>query len=285
MARLLASLIFALGLLASGGAFAQGCPQQVINAQTGTTYTVLNSDNCKKVSFSNGSSIAVTLPQAGASGNFGNTWSATFVNIGAGAVTITPTTSTIDGLSSRVLQQGQGIILTSNGTNYISSGLPPVFSTGMTYSAGTVTASDNTRLTELIFDVDGGGAALTSTSCVYDGTATGAKTCYLDVGFACTIVAAGIKANPSGSISFDVASTTYSNFDAGATHPAAGDKISASAPVAVSSATKNIDTTLTGWTTTISGTTSAPVTLALQVSGSPATVETARVTLYCRKSS
>ena len=145
MARLLAVLTVALWLLAAvPGAFAQGCPQQQINAQTGTTYTVLNTDNCKLVSLSNGSAVAVTLPQAGASGNFGNTWSATFVNIGAGAVTITPTTSTIDGLASWTLQRYQGVRVTSNGTNYVSSGLPANYSTGLTYSAGALAVSYGT---------------------------------------------------------------------------------------------------------------------------------------------
>jgi len=110
-------------LLLGGSAFAQTCPQQSINAQSGTTYTVLNSDNCKKVSLTNSSTVAVTLPQAGSSGNFGNTWSTTLVNLGQGVVTITPTTSTMDGLSSRTLQQYQGLQITSNGTNYVSSGI------------------------------------------------------------------------------------------------------------------------------------------------------------------
>ena len=116
-------LWFLAFLLVAPQAFAQSCPQQQINAQTGTTYTVLNSDNCKKVSLSNSSAVAVTLPQAGANGNFGNSWTTTFVNLGSGAVTITPTTSTIDGLSSRVLQQFQGLQVTSNGANYVSSGI------------------------------------------------------------------------------------------------------------------------------------------------------------------
>ena len=36
----------------------------IVNAQTGTSYTVLSTDACKLVTFSNGSAIAVTLPQA-----------------------------------------------------------------------------------------------------------------------------------------------------------------------------------------------------------------------------
>jgi len=128
--------VFLAFALAAPEAFAQACPQQTINAQTGTTYTVLNSDNCKKVSLSNGSAVAVTLPQAGSNSNFGATWTATFINIGAGAVTITPTTSTIDGLSSRVLNQYQGIRITSNGTNYVSDGISVTGTTASTVAAG-----------------------------------------------------------------------------------------------------------------------------------------------------
>ena len=112
MAQLPRILALLTGLLLASPALAQTCPQQQINAQTGTTYTVLNSDNCKKISLSNGSAVAVTLPQAGSSGNFGNTWSTTLVNIGAGNVTITPTTSTIHVCAST---QGRRISINTGG--------------------------------------------------------------------------------------------------------------------------------------------------------------------------
>jgi len=100
-------------------------PVTQINAQTGTTYTVLNSDCGKLVTFSNGSAIAVTLPQAGAGSEFLNGCTINFTNLGVGRVTITPTTSTIDGLSTRTMERYQGFRLTSNGSNYISSGISP----------------------------------------------------------------------------------------------------------------------------------------------------------------
>lgn len=88
------------------------------NAQTGTTYTVLTGDRNKLVTFTNASAIAVTLPQAGA--GFENGWMAAFQNRGAGLVTITPTTSTIDGAASITLSQNQGVMIFSDGTDYFT---------------------------------------------------------------------------------------------------------------------------------------------------------------------
>ncbi len=87
-----------------------------VNAQTGTTYTVLSTDWGKLVTHSNGSAIAVTLPQAGSS--FPNGWYYDVVNLGVGTVTITPTTSTIQGAATLVLTTGDGVRIVSDGTNY-----------------------------------------------------------------------------------------------------------------------------------------------------------------------
>lgn len=87
-----------------------------INAQTGTTYTVVSGDQGKLVTLSNGSAIAVTLPQA--TGSFTTGWSVALVNLGAGLVTITPTTSTINGAATVVLATGQSLNIASDGTNY-----------------------------------------------------------------------------------------------------------------------------------------------------------------------
>lgn len=89
--------------------------------------------------------------------------------------------------------------------------------------------------------IDGGGSAIT----------TGLKG-YLNLPIAGTITEAKLLADQSGSIVVDVWKCTYAQFDAGATHPVSGDKITASAPPTISSATKSEDTTLTGWTTSFS---------------------------------
>lgn len=92
-----------------------------VNAQVGTTYTVLSSDLGKLVTFANAAAIAVTLPQATvASGAFAAGWTATFENRGAGLVTITPTTSTINGGASITLSTNQSVKIVSDGTNYFA---------------------------------------------------------------------------------------------------------------------------------------------------------------------
>lgn len=91
-----------------------------VNAQTGTTYTVLTGDRNKLVTFSNASAVAVTLPQAGSAG-FADNYVFSAVNRGAGLVTITPTTSTIDGASTLTLATNQGVMIFSDGTNYFTN--------------------------------------------------------------------------------------------------------------------------------------------------------------------
>lgn len=93
-------------------------PQSIVrNAQIGTTYTVLTGDRGKWVTFSNASAVAVTLPQANGT-TFGGGWYFYAENIGAGLVTITPTTSTINGAATIVLSKGQWALIESDDTNY-----------------------------------------------------------------------------------------------------------------------------------------------------------------------
>jgi hypothetical protein len=92
-----------------------------VNAQVGTTYTVLGSDLGKLLTFTNAAAVAVTLPQATASsGAFAAGWYAEFENRGAGTVTITPTTSTINGGASITLGTNQSVKIISDGTNYFA---------------------------------------------------------------------------------------------------------------------------------------------------------------------
>ena len=87
------------------------------NAQTGTTYTVLTGDRAKHVTYNNASAVAVTLPQANGS-TFGGGWYSYHENVGAGAVTITPTTSTINLGSALIIRTGEWGLITSDNTNY-----------------------------------------------------------------------------------------------------------------------------------------------------------------------
>lgn len=105
---------------AGGGTYT---PSEAVNAQTGTTYTVQSTDRAKLVTLSNTSAVAVTLPQA--TGSFAAGWYCDVKNLGAGAVTITPTTSTIGGSATLVLTTGRSARIVSDGTNYLTAFLPP----------------------------------------------------------------------------------------------------------------------------------------------------------------
>ena len=88
----------------------------------------------------------------------------------------------------------------------------------------------------LTFVIDGGGSAIT----------TGQKG-HLEIPFACTIKQVTMLADQSGSIVVDIWKDTYANFP-----PTDADSITASAPPTISSAQKSQDSTLTGWTKSIS---------------------------------
>jgi len=88
----------------------------------------------------------------------------------------------------------------------------------------------------LTFVIDGGGSAIT----------TGQKG-HLEIPFACTIKQVTLLADQSGSIVVDIWKDTYANFP-----PTDADSITASAPPTISSAQKSQDSTLTGWTKSIS---------------------------------
>src|SRR3990172_657226 len=115
-----------------------------VNAQTGTAYTVDQTDNGKLVTQSNAASSDYTLPVAT---TFINGWWTSIQNVGAGTLTVTPTTSTIDGVSSLVLLAGQGCRIVSDGANYYtqrgSAGLALVAMTGAKADVG-LSNVDNT---------------------------------------------------------------------------------------------------------------------------------------------
>lgn len=103
-----------------------------------------------------------------------------------------------------------------------------------TYPNPTVKA--NLKTTTIPFLIDGGGATIT----------TGIKG-DLMIDFACTISVVTMLADQSGSIVVDIWKDTYANFP-----PTDADSITASAVPTISTATKSQDSTLTGWTTSLS---------------------------------
>lgn len=96
--------------------------------RTTTSEAVNDNDRGNVVIFSNGSAVAATIAQANNGGNFLAGWYALLWNQGAGVVTLTPTTSTINGLAAISLAQYTGCFLISDGANYIAVrvGLPAV---------------------------------------------------------------------------------------------------------------------------------------------------------------
>lgn len=90
-----------------------------INAQTGTSYALVTGDRGKAVTFNNASAIAASIQAAGSTG-FPSGWYAELVNLGNGVVTLTPTTSAVDGAASITLAVHDNICLFSDGTNYFT---------------------------------------------------------------------------------------------------------------------------------------------------------------------
>ena len=86
----------------------------VINAQSGTTYTLATTDLGKTVTCSNASPVTVTLSTALSGLATGAVLN--IVNVGAGLVTITPSGTTIAG-SPLTLAQNKGASLLKTGTN------------------------------------------------------------------------------------------------------------------------------------------------------------------------
>lgn len=91
-----------------------------INQQgTNTAYTISTSDMACGVIVhnSNGTSVADSLAAATTSGYGGGT-GVTIFNAGTSSVTITPTTSTINGVTSWTINKNSSVTIISDGTNY-----------------------------------------------------------------------------------------------------------------------------------------------------------------------
>jgi hypothetical protein len=83
----------------------------------GTSDALASTDQGYVVAYNNAAAVAVSLAQAGTAGLLDG-WACWVRNRGAGAVTITPTTSTVNGAATLVLPTNMGAFIWSDGTNY-----------------------------------------------------------------------------------------------------------------------------------------------------------------------
>lgn len=142
----------------------------LINNQTGTSYTVSADDQGKLLTFNNAASVAVTLPAA--QGSFSAGWNAIFQNLGAGVATISTTAGTINGAGSMDLQKNQIALITSVGLNAYQVVLysPPIVYAGVTHQFVTaitssgVVSSAQPSAADISNGVTGSGAVVLQTS-------------------------------------------------------------------------------------------------------------------------
>jgi hypothetical protein len=127
-----------------------------------------------------------------------------------------------------------GAIMYSNGTNQVASNVGTAGQLATSDGVGGV--SFQSQVASIVYVIDGGGA-------IYSNGVKG----FLQIPFNCTITAVSLLADQTGSTVIDIWKDTYANFP-----PTVADSICASAlPTIPLSATKSVDITLTGWTTTI----------------------------------
>jgi hypothetical protein len=238
-------LLALLGLpLAAAPAAAQPACSGTLTAQNNLAGVCSKSaarDNLELGSVATQDADAIAVTGGTATGLTGLGMTSTGAFYGASGTTAERPTATAGGLrfnsTTGFPEYSNGSLWTSFGTGgtvtSVAAGAGMDFST--ITATGSVAASANTLTTAIAFIIDGGGSAIT----------TGVKG-DIEIPFACTITAARLLADQSGSIVVDIWKDTYANFP-----PTDADSITASAPPTISSATKSEDTTLTGWTTSI----------------------------------
>ncbi len=109
----------------SGGVWAECTPGRPVDAQTGTSYAWPSTDREYLLTMNNGSATALSLAQAGTTG-FANNWNAAIGNLGAGLVTLTPATSTVNGSATAKVPQNWWGFVYSDNTNYLMPTFPSI---------------------------------------------------------------------------------------------------------------------------------------------------------------
>ena len=89
-----------------------------VRAVTTTTDTIVSGDCGGLITYNNAAAVAVALPQPALGGNFLAGCPLTVRNYGAGAVTLTPSSSTIGGNASQAVSQNKACLVVSDGSNW-----------------------------------------------------------------------------------------------------------------------------------------------------------------------
>lgn len=147
---------------------------------TGTGFTFSDGDKGGLKIFTNPAAVAATLPQPGVGSLFTGGWFADVKYTGSATLTLTPTSATIDGGASLVVQPGQTIRVYSDGTNYVTGyrlGIPSTTVLGGIFASPAVSSqwltsinADGTvsrtqpQATDLSNGVTGSGAVVLQTS-------------------------------------------------------------------------------------------------------------------------
>ena len=126
-----------------------------------------------------------------------------------------------------------GAIMYSNGTNQVASNAPTVGQIPIANGSGVV--SFQNQVASIVYVIDGGGA-------IYSNGVKG----FLQIPFNCTITAVSLLADQTGSTVIDIWKDTYANFP-----PTGADSITGAAKPTITASNKSVNSTLTGWTTTI----------------------------------
>ncbi len=102
-------------------------------------------------------------------------------------------------------------------------------------SAGTSAPTWQSQIGSITYVIDGGGV-------IYSAGVKG----FLQIPFNCTITAVSLLADQTGSTVIDIWKDTYANFP-----PTVADSITGAAKPTITATNKSVNSTLTGWTTTI----------------------------------
>jgi len=164
---------------------------QPINAQTVSSYAILSSDGGKLITFNSASSVGVSLSAATSSG-FTSGFSFGIQNKGATVVTITPSTSTINGASSFVVLPNQGCQITSDGSNYQVSACTSVVTSG-TFSSRPACSTPATGMRYYATDL-GTGISIECNGSKWKPVG-GRATIYFDYAYSSFSSAAGVEGN------------------------------------------------------------------------------------------